>query len=79
MNYTQNHKIVQVTESTLVVGEDIGSEQHYARAFLELTWKVFAFCNRMEGYQRFEKWLTKLQESRQKNVVFVGCEPTGHY
>ena len=33
MNYTQNHKIAQVTESTLVVGVDIGSEQHYARAW----------------------------------------------
>ena len=43
MNYTQNHKIAQVTESTLVVGVDIGSEQHYARAFdwrgMELTRK----------------------------------------
>lgn len=45
MNYTQNHKIAQVTESTLVVGVDIGSERHYARAFdwrgLELTRKAF--------------------------------------
>ena len=30
MNYTPNHKIAQVTENTLVVGVDIGSEQHYA-------------------------------------------------
>ena len=49
MNYTQNHKIAQVTENTLVVGVDIGSEQHYARAFdwrgLELTRKVFPFRN----------------------------------
>ena len=49
MNYTQNHKIAQVTENTLIVGVDIGSEQHYARAFdwrgLELTRKVFPFRN----------------------------------
>ena len=28
MNYTQNHKIAQVTESTLVVGVDISGENH---------------------------------------------------
>ena len=53
MNYTQNHKIAQVTESTLVVGVDIGSERHYARAFdwrgLELTRKAFPFSNSLEG------------------------------
>ena len=33
MNYTQNEKIEQITETTLVVGVDIGSRIHYARAF----------------------------------------------
>ena len=28
MNYTQNEKIEQVTESTLVLGVDIGSSEH---------------------------------------------------
>lgn len=83
MNYTQNHKIAQVTESTLVVGVDIGSEQHYARAFkwrgLELTEKVFPFHNGLEGYQRFEEWVAELQATRGKDVVFIGCEPAGHY
>lgn len=83
MNYTQNHKIAQVTENTLVVGVDIGSEQHYARAFdwrgMELARKVFPFQNSLEGYERFEKWVAELQESKGKAVVFVGCEPTGHY
>lgn len=83
MNYTQNHKIAQVTESTLVVGVDIGSEQHYARAFdwrgMELTRKVFPFSNSLEGYQRFEKWVAELQDTKKKDAVFVGCEPTGHY
>ena len=30
---TQNAKIEAVTENTLVVGIDVGSEFHYARAF----------------------------------------------
>jgi len=34
MNFnTQNAKIESITESTLIVGIDIGSETHYARAF----------------------------------------------
>ncbi|SHK56828.1 hypothetical protein SAMN02745243_03239 [Hespellia stercorisuis DSM 15480] len=45
MNYTQNAKIEQVKETTLVVGIDIGSETHFARGFdwrgRELTKRVF--------------------------------------
>ena len=33
MDYTQNAKIAQVTEKNLIIGVDIGSESHYARAF----------------------------------------------
>jgi transposase len=47
MNYTQNEKIEQATDTTLVVGVDIGSQTHYARAFdnrgRELTKRVFSF------------------------------------
>lgn len=47
MNYTQNEKIEQVTDTTLVVGVDIGSQTHYARAFdnrgRERTKRVFHF------------------------------------
>ena len=49
MNYTQNEKIEQVTDTTMVVGIDIGSQTHYARAFdnrgRELTKRVFSFKN----------------------------------
>ncbi len=34
MNYTQNEKIEQVTDSTMVVGVDIGSQIHYARLLI---------------------------------------------
>lgn len=34
MNYTQNEKIEQATDTTLVVGVDIGSQTHYARALI---------------------------------------------
>ncbi|WP_350344589.1 hypothetical protein PRVXT_001013 [Proteinivorax tanatarense] len=33
MNFNQNNKINQVKEETIVIGIDIASEIHYARAF----------------------------------------------
>ena len=65
MNYTQNSKIAQVTESTLVVGVDIGSEMNFARAFnwrgQELSKKVFRFSNSLEGFQSFLEYLKSYQ------------------
>ena len=40
MNDTQNKKIAQVTDTTLVVGVDIGSDTHYARAILARGFEV---------------------------------------
>ena len=54
MNSTQNKKIEQVKETTMIVGIDVGSEKHYFRAFnwrgIELTRKPVAFSNSMEGF-----------------------------
>lgn len=83
MNYTQNEKIEQVTDETLVVGIDIGSQTHYARAFdnrgRELTRKVFSFGNDIEGFNAFYQWTERLQKENNKAAVLIGCEPTGHY
>ena len=37
---TQNQKIAQVTDKTLIVGVDIGSDNHYARAILARGFEV---------------------------------------
>lgn len=62
MNYTQNRKIMQVTETTLVVGVDIGSQYHYARAFdwrgIEITRKAFRFS--IARYKSGERIFTSL-------------------
>lgn len=46
---TQNAKIEAITEKTLVLGIDVGSEMHYARAFdyrvIEYSKKPFKFSN----------------------------------
>ena len=66
MNYTQNEKIEQVTDSTMVVGVDIGSQIHYARAFdnrgRELTKRIFSFHNDLEGFNSFNH--SRLRRSR---------------
>ena len=74
---------MQVTEATLVVGVDIGSQWHYARAFdwrgIELTRKVFRFSNDLDGYVAFEEWVQNVSEKSAKMDILIGCEPTGHY
>ena len=69
INYTQNEKIEQVTGSTLVVGLDIGSQIHYARAFdnrgRELTKRVLTFQNDIEG---FNLSMHGLKNSRQRII-----------
>jgi transposase len=83
MNYTQNNKIAQVTEKTLVVGVDIGGETNFARAFnwrgQELSRKVFSFSNSLDGFQSFLEYLRNYQAFASAEQTIVGCEPTGHY
>ena len=44
MNYnTQNAKIASITEKTLIVGIDVGSETHYARAF---NWRNYEYSKK---------------------------------
>ena len=82
MNYTQNEKIMSITERTLVIGIDIAKEVQYARAFdyrgIELS-KVQSFENTSEGFKIFEEWSRSLAKENQKNNIIVGLEPTGHY
>ncbi|MBR0050745.1 MAG: IS110 family transposase [Firmicutes bacterium] len=83
MKYTQNEKIKQVTENTLVIGIDVGSEVNFARAFdwrgMEETKRVFRFSNDTEGFNALREWSQALQEKTAKTEVLMGCEPTGHY
>ena len=83
MNLTQNDKLNQVTADTLVVGVDIGSQDHFARAFdwrgFEFTKRAFRFSNTGIGFLSFVRWLYELQNKTSTKKVIVGCEPTGCY
>jgi len=82
MNFTQNQRINQVKESSIVIGIDIASETHYARAFdwrgIELE-RVIQFENSREGFQKLQEWIEKLKKEHQKDNILLGAEPTGHY
>ncbi len=83
MNLTQNSRLNQVTAETLVVGVDIGSQDHFARAFdwrgFEFTKRAFRFSNTGIGFLSFIRWLYELQNKTDMKKVIVGCEPTGCY
>lgn len=83
MKSTQNKKINQVKETTMVVGIDVGSVKHYFRAFnwrgIELTKKPIPFSNSMEGFTAFSAEVVRLMEQNGLEEAMVGFEPTGHY
>jgi len=83
MNITQNEKILQVSNETLVVGIDVGSETHYARAFdnrgFEYSKKVFKFSNTESGFAELLAWMNHIKDAQGKKSILPGMEPTGHY
>ena len=83
MNSTQNKKIEQVKDTTLVVGIDIGSESHYARAFdwrgFEYSEKAFQFTNTDAGFDELLEWIEEIKVANGKKEILAGMEPTGHY
>ena len=83
MKSTQNKKINQVKETTMVVEIDVGSVKHYFRAFnwrgIELTKKPIPFSNSMEGFTAFSAEVVRLMEQNGLEEAMVGFEPTGHY
>jgi len=82
MKYTQNERILQITEKTLIVGIDVGSESHYARAFnfrgVEYG-RLLIFNNDSEGFAKLEEWTKKIAIANGFGDITLGMEPTGHY
>ena len=83
MNLTQNDRLNQVTAETLVVGVDIGSQEHFARAFdwrgFEFSKRAFRFSNTNVGFLSFLRWLEEVSAKTGMKKIIVGCEPTGCY
>ena len=65
---TQNAKIAAITEKTLIVGIDVGSETHFARAFdwrnYEYSRRPLEFSNDEEGFKTLISWINALMTLR---------------
>ncbi|OLR55606.1 IS110 family transposase [Hornefia porci] len=83
MNSTQNRKIEQVKTTTVVIGIDVGSEFHYARAFdhrgFEYSKKPLRFSNTESGFCELLTWMQAIKDQQGKENIIAGMEPTGHY
>lgn len=81
--FTKNDKVSFITDDTLIVGCDVGSETHYIRAIdargRELSGSAFSFENCREGFRYARDWMADLAEKNGKKQVVLGLEPTGHY
>ena len=80
---TQNAKIEAITEKTLILGIDVGSETHYARAFdyrgISIQGSHLSLATQSEGFVTFKEWILDLKDRHEKDKVVPGMEPTGHY
>ncbi len=81
--FSHNDKLTFIRDDMLIVGCDIGSETHYARAIdakgRELSKGAFSFENNAEGFQNAKDWALHLAAQHSKNQIVLGLEPTGHY
>ncbi|ANB59545.1 IS110 family RNA-guided transposase [Anoxybacteroides amylolyticum] len=82
MNCTQNRKIEQVTDQTLVIGMDIAKQKHYA-AIVDARGRVlkksFPVFQSRFGFEQFYALIQEAMREFGKTEVIVGIEPTGHY
>lgn len=82
MDFTQNLKINQVTDATLVIGMDIAKRTHYASlidARGRMLQKAFPVSQSREGFEVFYQRILEAMTEFEKTDVIVGIEPTGHY
>lgn len=81
--FDKNKKLSFISDDMLILGCDVGSETHYARAIdtrgRELSKSAFSFSNSAEGFESLLDWSTKLAAAYDKNQIVLGLEPTGHY
>jgi transposase len=82
MKSTQNEKILQMKSETLIIGIDVGKENHYARSIdtrgIEQA-KLLRFSNSAQGFESLDNWMSEIMRQKGKTEAIVGIEPTGHY
>lgn len=82
MDSTQNHRLAQINEQTLIIGVDIAKHKHVARAIDERgrdLVKRLVFTNSLQGFSELMEWAKSLSNQHARPNIIVGMEPTGHY
>ena len=83
VKFDKNAKLTFISDEMLILGCDIGSETHYARAIdtrgRELSKGAFPFSNNAEGFQSAKTWAMQIAAEHGKKQIVLGLEPTGHY
>jgi len=81
--FAKNDKLSFISDEMLILGCDIGSDMHYARAIdtrgRELSRDAYPFSNSVEGLQNLKAWALNLAAENGKKQIVLGIEPTGHY
>ena len=82
MDFTQNERLNQINEKTLIVGVDVAKHKHVARAIDERgrdLSKRFVFTNTLQGFNDLLQWIEGLARKTDHPNPIIGMEPTGHY
>ncbi len=81
--FDKNEKLTFISDDMLILGCDVGSETHYARAIdtrgRELSKSAFPFSDTLEGFQSARDWAAGIAAANGKEQIVLGLEPTGHY
>lgn len=81
--FTKNDKLAFISDDTLIIGCDVGSDTHYLRAIdtrgRELSKDAYPFANSAEGFQNARNWALRIAAEHDKKKLVLGLEPTGHY
>src|SRR5699024_10181964 len=82
MDFTQNNRLAQINEQTLIIGVDIAKRKHVARAVddrgRDLV-KRLVFTNLLQGFSNLIEWAESLSDEHERPNIIIGMEPTGHY
>src|SRR5699024_11775518 len=82
MDFTQNNRLAQINEHTLIIGVDIAKRKHVARAIddrgRDLV-KRLVFTNSLQGFSDLIEWAIELSETHARPHLIVGMELTVHY
>ncbi|GGB44029.1 IS110 family transposase [Lentibacillus populi] len=82
MDFTQNERLGQITEKTIIIGIDVAKRKHVARAIddrgRDLA-KRLVFANSFSGYKQLLEWAHHLLDETNRHKLILGMEPTGHY